>query len=1039
MKKISAFLFSGTFMGMLLVVFAISIGYATFIENDFSADAARVMVYSTKWFELIILFMAVNFAGMIFTKKLYRKSKLNVMMIHVAWVVIIIGAGLTRYFGFEGRMHIRNGETTNKIFTADTYIRTIVQASGESLDINDRVLLAPLNKVLYKKRVGFAEKDITIKINRFIPNASMVIKNDPNGSPIMEMVTAGPDGRQDLIIRDKETAESNGLKFSLSDTAGTDAIQFVYSANGLEVRSPLPWLEVNMNSGDSTQLAAGDFVPARGMQIYSAQGTMFVIRNASPRALIIYQPSKSEANNLSENIVEANIKVGPEVRNLALKWQKEEKLTVNGVNFTISAGPQVWTVPFSLKLEKFELERYPGSQSPSSYASNVVLIDEAKQVTKPYRIFMNNILNYRGYRFYQSSYDQDEKGTVLSVNHDRWGTWVSYTGYFLLFVTLIFSFFTRNTRFEKLTGMIRDIHSKRKKLSLAVVIILISSLTLPRAYGQADTLIPVVVDKKHAAKFGKLLTQTRDGRISPINTTANNILVKVFKKNKYRGQSADQVFLGMTIFPGEWKKVPIIKLGGNFPGEEFGIRGTTYAAYDDFFEADGSYKLKARVDGAYQKSPATRSTEDKEIIALDERINVCNMAFTGALLKLYPVPDHPHSKWAGLFEMTTELQNMDSSFRYVRFLGYIGALRNGAQVNNYEQPDKILTMLNFLQRKYGNEVAPSLTKVNLEVFYNQLNIFKRLFPVYMTLGIILMGVFFIELFKPSFDIRRTVRLFFSVYLVLFIMHSLGLVLRWYIAEHAPWSNGYESMIYIAWAIVLAGILFRKTSLITLALTAILAGITLLTAHMSWLNPEITNLVPVLKSYWLTFHVATITASYGFLALGSMLGFINLALMTFRTKSNLSRVELTIEEINCVIELALSAGLILLTIGTFLGGIWANESWGRYWGWDPKETWSLVTIIVYSFILHMNLIPSFKTRFSLNFLSMIGFGSVLMTYFGVNYYLSGLHSYAEGDPVGLPALVYYILAAIVVVSITALISERRYPGLTETGEAAAEAR
>jgi cytochrome c-type biogenesis protein CcsB len=210
----------------------------------------------------------------------------------------------------------------------------------------------------------------------------------------------------------------------------------------------------------------------------------------------------------------------------------------------------------------------------------------------------------------------------------------------------------------------------------------------------------------------------------------------------------------------------------------------------------------------------------------------------------------------------------------------------------------------------------------------------------------------------------------------------------------------------------------------MAVTAILAGVTLLTAHMNWLNPEITNLVPVLKSYWLTFHVATITASYGFLALGSMLGFANLLLMSFRTKANRQRIEMTIDEILLIIEMSLTAGLVLLTIGTFLGGIWANESWGRYWGWDPKETWSLVTIIVYTFILHMSLIPSLKTRFSMSFLSLTGFGSVLMTYFGVNYYLSGLHSYAQGDPVSLPAFVYYILIVIVATSISAIISEIR---------------
>ena len=209
---------------------------------------------------------------------------------------------------------------------------------------------------------------------------------------------------------------------------------------------------------------------------------------------------------------------------------------------------------------------------------------------------------------------------------------------------------------------------------------------------------------------------------------------------------------------------------------------------------------------------------------------------------------------------------------------------------------------------------------------------------------------------------------------------------------------------------------------TLSATTILAGITLLTAHMSWLNPEITNLVPVLKSYWLTFHVATITASYGFFGLASMIGIINLVIMIFRNQANHERINLKLKELTIIIEMSLMVGLILLVIGNFLGGIWANESWGRYWGWDPKETWSLVTIIVYTFILHMRLIPGMRNLFSINFMAHIGFGAVLMTYFGVNYYLSGLHSYAQGDPVPVPSFVYYMIGGITIISVLAVIND-----------------
>jgi cytochrome c-type biogenesis protein CcsB len=313
----------------------------------------------------------------------------------------------------------------------------------------------------------------------------------------------------------------------------------------------------------------------------------------------------------------------------------------------------------------------------------------------------------------------------------------------------------------------------------------------------------------------------------------------------------------------------------------------------------------------------------------------------------------------------------------------------------------------------------------MEILYNQTNIFKRLFPFYLVLGIILSAIFFVEVFKPTVRVGKINRIFAGILMVGFAIQTVGLILRWYVSGHAPWSNGYESMLYISWVTVLAGLIFMKKSPMTLAVSAMLAGVTLLTAHMSWMNPEITNLVPVLKSYWLTIHVATITASYGFLGLGTMLAFMNLCLMIFRSRKNQTRINLVLTELSIVIELSLIVGLVLLIIGNFLGGIWANESWGRYWGWDPKETWTLVTIITYSFILHMGLIPRMKNPFSFNFASLIAFGTVLMTYFGVNFYLSGLHSYAQGDPVPIPSFVYYLLGIIFLVSVLAGINNLRF--------------
>jgi cytochrome c-type biogenesis protein CcsB len=262
------------------------------------------------------------------------------------------------------------------------------------------------------------------------------------------------------------------------------------------------------------------------------------------------------------------------------------------------------------------------------------------------------------------------------------------------------------------------------------------------------------------------------------------------------------------------------------------------------------------------------------------------------------------------------------------------------------------------------------------------------------------------------------KILFSLAVAGFIFHTLGLGIRWYISGHSPMSNGYESMLFISWVTMLAGFIFSRKSLLALAATAILAGMTLMVAHMSFMDPEITNLVPVLKSYWLTLHVSVITGSYGFLGLGAILGLIVMIMMLFVNKKNQERISATIDELTVINYRTLTLGFYFLTIGTFLGAVWANESWGRYWGWDPKETWSLITIVIYTLVTHSRMIPGMKDIYTFNLLSLFAFSSVLMTYFGVNYYLSGLHSYAGGDAVPVPSFVYVAVIVLVTLGVAA---------------------
>ena len=307
---------------------------------------------------------------------------------------------------------------------------------------------------------------------------------------------------------------------------------------------------------------------------------------------------------------------------------------------------------------------------------------------------------------------------------------------------------------------------------------------------------------------------------------------------------------------------------------------------------------------------------------------------------------------------------------------------------------------------------------------NKLDVFNRLRNNYGLFSLVLLGFFFYGVFNHAADLMKYTRWAWYLLLAIFAFHTLGLGLRWYVSGRAPWSNGYESMIYISWTTMLAGLIFSRRSLGGLAATLVLAATILLVAGMSWLDPEITPLVPVLKSYWLTIHVSLEAGSYGFLMLGAVIGMLNLILMVFTTSNNKHKTERTIKELTVISEITLLGGLFMVSVGTYLGGVWANESWGRYWGWDAKETWALVTILVYAFILHMRFIPGLRGIFAFNFASLFGFATVIMTYFGVNYYLSGLHSYAAGDPVPVPPAVYYTAIALTVLSIMAYFQWRK---------------
>jgi cytochrome c-type biogenesis protein CcsB len=391
-------------------------------------------------------------------------------------------------------------------------------------------------------------------------------------------------------------------------------------------------------------------------------------------------------------------------------------------------------------------------------------------------------------------------------------------------------------------------------------------------------------------------------------------------------------------------------------------------------------------------------------------------------MRIFPIPDDPNNKWVSYPELSeANFKGKDSL--YVRNILplYFQSLRLAQQDKDYAQAENLLESIHGFQKKFGNQVLPSEDKVKAEMLYNKYDIFKKLFSWYLYAGTLFFLLLIIQIFKSNKLISYCVSGFKVLMLLLFLLHTGGLAARWFISGHAPWSDAYESMIYVAWATQFFGLVFGRKSTLTMASTAFVAGMILMIAHWNWMDPAIANLQPVLDSYWLMIHVAVIVGSYGPFALGMIIGAVSLLLMIISSSKNKDKIKLQIKELTIINELALTVGLIMLTIGNFLGGMWANESWGRYWGWDPKETWALISIMIYAFVIHMRLIPGLRGPWIFNLMSVIAFASILMTYFGVNFYLVGLHSYASGDKIITPNFVYY---AVIVVFILGLLSYYR---------------
>ena len=1049
-KKIFSFLFSTRLMAFLFIAYAVAMATGTFIESKYNTDTAKILIYNAWWFEAIHVFFLINFIANIKRYQLLKKEKWATLLLHLSFIFIIAGAFVTRYISYEGMMPIREGAAENQIFSDKTFLTVFVDGEykGEMKRrvFEKKVLLSPATNNSFSISEKFADTPFKVEYENFIMGAKEYIKPNPNGIVYLKIVEAGDGGRHEHFLKEGEVQNIHNVLFSLNKyTDG--AINITTTGSAYTIQTPFEGNFMRMADKLQGKVTKDDVQPLMMRSLYSIGEMRFVFPDPAVKGVVDYESENDFKAKTHEDALVLKVKADGQEKIVTILGSKgkigdSKTVKIGNIDYTFFYGSKAYILPFKIKLNDFIAQKYPGTEkSYSSFESKVTVMDK-----EPFdaRIFMNNVLDHEGYRFFQSSFDPDEKGTVLSVNHDFWGTALTYAGYFMLYFAMMAIMFTKYSRFADIKRKLEVVKTKKAKLlTILVFMFSFSSFAQEQEHDHADheghahteaeaapathsnhikevlsqeelnsLITKYKVPEGHAAKFGRLVIQDGGGRMKPINTFSSELLRKVSHDDSYKGMNSDQVFLSMTQYASYWIEIPIIyiKSGNDSIRKIIGIdKEAKFAPFASFFDKKGNYKLTKYLEEAFKA--ANPNQFEKDFIETDKKVNLMESALSGRILKIFPIPEDKNNKWVSYLELNESgFKGMEATYTKNVLPLYFGSLANASSTNDFKTADELLESINGFQKRFGSKVMPSEEKITSEVLYNKYDVFKKL-PYWYIFASVLMLLFTImNIFKERKVLNYLVNFMHIVIVALFALHTFGLIARWYISGHAPWSNAYESIIYVAWATMFFGLAFDRKSKLTVASSAFVTAMILAAAYMNWIDPEIANLQPVLNSYWLMIHVAVIVASYGPFALGFILGAVSLLLILFTNEKNKAKIDLNIQEITYINELALTIGLIMLTIGNFLGGQWANESWGRYWGWDPKETWALISIMVYAFVIHARFVPSLRGKWIFNLMSMFAFISILFTYYGVNFHLVGLHSYASGEAHSL-SWIWYSLGGI----------------------------
>lgn len=613
----------------------------------------------------------------------------------------------------------------------------------------------------------------------------------------------------------------------------------------------------------------------------------------------------------------------------------------DAVNSFVLSNGDSGEFPFKIVLDDFELCYYVGTLAPMDYISNVTIQDDDKRISAA--ISMNNILKYRGYRFYQSGYDADNNGTTLFVSFDPFGTTITYLGYLCLIVSMLLFFFQRGSIFRSLL--------KNPILKNGALVFLLFV-----GVGAKAANIPT----DFADSFGKLYVY-HNNRIVPLQTLARDYTAKLCGDVNYGDLSAEELLCEMFFNFEDWQDEPIIKVKGKDIRAILGIEGA-YASINDFMDGD-VYKLSAALRGSDAKT--RRNAENAT-----EKYNLVMLCSSGMLLNIVPVVSANTAtvEWHSVADRSNVI--IDST---------VEQIANALYAEDYDKAISLVEELKSEQQKVAQTVLPNNLKFNAELLYNKVHRGKPIAIICIVIG---MTAYLLT-------IRRNIsRLLFIPMCLLFAYISLNVVLRALVSGHVPLSNGFETVTFMAWCCSLFAIVFSKRFRYAMPFGFLICGFALLVAMMGESTPQITQLMPVLHSPLLSIHVMLIMVAYTLLAFTMMNGVTAIVLHSI----NRGATE-QIEYLSVISRILLYPAVFLLTVGIFIGAIWANVSWGRYWGWDPKEVWALITMLIYASAIHVQSLKWFRKPIHFHLFCVVAFLSVLMTYFGVNFVLGGLHSYA----------------------------------------------